>query len=697
MMKLKTGKTVIAAACATLIGSAMAQTADSAPDATLKSVTVTANKVEEKLKDVPQAVTLITGEALKEQGIRNIGDLVKEIPNMSSSYVYSNEVNFRGINASMFTNNNPVVFYIDGIPQSNRYSYEASLENVDRVEVLRGPQGTLYGKDSIGGVINIVTKTPQNAWTGYVGAEIGNQNAKELTFAANGALLKDQLYLSINGKAAGDDGWITNDYPGMNRDANRKREERFNVALLYKATPATQLRFNASHDDQSTYWIDGATAVGIPIHSFSRKDVEHVRFEQESVTKTVTDAQSLALRHDFGGMVMDAVLTHKGIKVDGDYDREFGDDPLYRGLANHQHATIDTQTQEIRFAGGKQGQLRWLAGLYLEQEKYRNTRYGMSTPTLYGNMDMNMPSTTESRSQAVFGQIMQPLSERLELTLGGRYQHIEKDFDASFYMQPLGTSGAPPVYVLKDASHAWNAFLPKAALSYDLTSQWKSYVSVAKGYLPGGYNYWPSSPVEADNRFKPQTSTNYEFGIRSDFGRLYLSAALFYMDIRDIHLYRWDMATNMAYTTNADKATSKGVELEASYMMNDHWEISGALGLARATYEDYPDAAVNGNYIEKTPAYTAKLGLQYTAGNGFYSRIDLRGQGKRYFDAENTVKDGAYATLDLKAGYKTGAWEYYGYIRNLTDTDYQAFVRPTDRLVLFGEPRRLGLGVRYSF
>lgn len=700
-------KTAIGAACATLATSAMAQQPDAVPEAALQAVTVTANKVEEKLKDVPQSVTLITGEALKEKGIRNVADLVREIPNLSSSFVYSNEINFRGINSSTFTNTNPVVIYIDGVPQSNRYAYEALLENVDRVEVLRGPQGTLYGKDSIGGVINIIAKTPKSTWSGQVGVEVANQGGRDLTLAVNGPLVKDQLFLTFSGKAAEQDGWIKNRYPGMDADANRAHEQRFNLGLLYKVSPKTQVRLSASHDDQTNYWVDGGLApLGSDYTAFSRSDARRASFDQKTVTKTKTDAQSLAFQHKFDGVALDAVVTNKSVKLDGDYDMDWGSLPLYDGLTQYQHLTTDTRTQEIRLSGGTAGQARWLVGLYFEQDKYRNERYGGQYPAAimgfpFGpglDIDIDVPSRTESATQALFGQVMMPLGKSLELTLGGRYQRIEKEFDGDFIMQPVGMTGYPPAYSLS-AEKRWTAFLPKAALSFDLSPSWKSYVSVAKGYLPGGFNYFPSSAVLADNQFEPQKSTNYEIGVRSDFGRLYLSASLFYMDIKDIHVYSYDPTGTNIYTSNAGKGTSKGAELEASYLIGDHWEISGALGLVRATYDEYNPSSNNGNRIERTPSYTAKVGLQYTAGNGFYARGDVRGQGKRYFNAENTFDDGAYTTVDLRAGYKTGPWEFYGYVRNLTDTEYRTSLDAMSNgtLVTFGEPRRLGLGARYSF
>ncbi len=700
-------KSAIAAACAALAGAAVAQTADSAQPQTLDTMTVTANKVEEKLKDVPQAVTLITGESLKDQGIRNIGDLVREVPNLSSTFVYSNDVNFRGINSSTFTNTNPVVIYVDGVPQSNRLAYDALLENVERIEVLRGPQGSLYGKDAIGGVINIITKTPTNTWGGQVGLDVANQSGREVVFSAHGPLVKDQLFATISGKAAADDGWITNHFPGANPNANRSDEQRFNLGLLYKLSGATQLRFNASHDNQNNYGASGGVVpTGEDYRAYTREMASQAKFDQPTFTKTQTDAQSLALQHKFATVTLDAIVTNKAIKMAGDYDIDWSSgNPIYDGLNQFQHIKMDTQTEELRLSGGQAGQTRWVAGLYFEQDKYQPTRYGMQYPGVAMgmpgvNLDMNAPSTTQSATQAVFGQVMVPLSKQWELTLGGRYQHIKKDFDAAMYTQPVGTTGAPPAISIQGASHTWNTFLPKAALSYEINSQWKSYVSVAKGYLPGGYNYWPSSSVEKDNRFGPQSSTNYEMGVRSDFGRLYFSASLYYMDIKDIHVYSFDRASGMIFTSNGGAGTSKGIELEANYLLNDHWELSGAVGLARATYDSYASAAVSpGNRIEKTPAYTAKIGIQYTAGNGFYARGDLRGQGKRYFNAENTLQDGAFTTVDLRVGYKTGAWDFYGYVRNLADTEYLTSVstQTSGNLVSFGEPRRIGVGMRYTF
>ncbi len=704
--KASSARSTVPVALCALLSSSLAlaqahQEVDESAVVALQAVTVTANKVEEKIKDVPQSVTLISGEALQEKGIRNVNDLMREIPNLWSAFAYYYaDVNIRGLNASTFTNTNPVVLYVDGVAQSNQFAYDALLENVERVEVLRGPQSSLYGKDALGGVVNIITKTPKGTWSGQIGAEGVNRGGKELSATVTGPLLSDRLFLSFSGKVTAQNGWVTNSWPGMKAHADRQSEQRFSLGLRYQVSPDTQIRFQAARDDLTKHWsYGGLVPTGGDYAAYTRDAAERARFDQASVTKTLTNMQSLAIEHKFGDVTLNAVTTNKSVQLDGEYDADFGADPRYRGMTMSAHSTIATQTQEVRLSAGKTGQTRWVGGFYLENGKYRNPRYGGQYLLGDGHaVDMDAVSTTKSGIQAVFGQVMLPVAQRLELTLGGRYQRIKKTIHADFYMQPVGTTGAPPLYSLA-ATKTWGAFLPKAALSLELTPRWKAYVSVAKGYMPGGYNYFPQSSDVAQNSFGPQTSINYEMGLRSDLGRLYLSAALFHMDIRDVHVYSYDASTGKISTSNAGRAASTGVELEAKYWLSDQWQISGALGLTKATYKQYPNPAVNGNTIEKTPAYTANIGLQYTAGNGLYGRVDLRGQGKRYFNPENTLANGAYATVDLKAGYKTGPWEFYGYVRNLTDARYLAYAAELGNgtLMTFGEPRRLGVGVRYSF
>ncbi len=667
----------------------------------LDTITVTANKMEENIEDIPQSVSVIDAATIENKGIQNISDVVKEIPNLSSSFLYSEDINFRGINSSILTNNNPVVLYIDGIPQSNRFAYDASLVNVERVEVLRGPQGTLYGKDAIGGVINVITKTPTNVCEGSVGIEYGSNNAMLGTLAANGPVVKDILFFGLNGRFAQDDGWVTNHYPGMDEDANGTSENTFGLNLLYTPTDRLSVRLILNSDYQKNDWVGGMLIpYGADPNSYSREDAEDVEFDQPTFTRTQSNAQALNIKYTFDAVILESVTTNKRVDIEADYDLDYGNDPLYADLIQFQYSTIDTRSQELRLSSKDKGGIRWVGGLYYENDVYTNDRYGAQYPGMFTgtpfDVDMDDVSETTSNTMAVFGQVMMPFADRWELTLGGRYQSIDKEIDSDFYYLPIGMSGPP--YNSYHGDHTWTIFLPKAALSYHLGDNTTVYASVSAGYLPGGFNHWAQQGGEEENRFDPQTSVDYEIGIKSTMNRLYIAANLFYMDIKDIHVYEYDL-TGMMRTSNAAGAHSLGAELEFTYLLTDRWDLSGALGLVQAEYDEYSDAVSDGNTIEKTPAYTARLGIQYTDPQGLYARCDLRSQGRTYYNAANSVNGESYYTADAKIGYKLDRWDMYTFVKNITDESYIAGVSEVGvgNVVSFGDPRTFGVGLRYTF
>jgi len=668
----------------------------------IEEITVTANKIIENPKDIPQSISVIDEYTVQDKGIKNVADIIKEIPNLSSSFLYSEDVNFRGLNSSTFTNNNPVVLYIDGIPQSNRYSFDASLSNVERVEVLRGPQGTIYGKDSIGAVINIITKTPKNYWQGTFNSEYASYNSMLGTFNLNGPILKDKFFIGINGKLSKDDGWITNHYPGNEEDANRKNEHKLGTNMVYKPNEKLDIKLTLSSDYQKNYWINGGLAPsGTNVYHYSRDDAEETNFDRDTYTKTQSDSQAINISYDLNPMLFNSVTTHKKIEMDGDYDFDWGNNPIFENLYQFQHSTIDNWTQELRLSSQNKTGIRWVAGLYYEKDTYSNDRYGMQYPGEFVgtpfDVDMDDVSETTSDTLAGFGQVIVPFAKKFEMTLGARYQEIEKEFDSNFYYLPIGMSG-DPAYTL-DAEHKWRSFLPKAGLSYKINDKWTTYISLASGYLPGGFNYWTMNGNEDDNRFDPQKSINYEIGLKSSFDRLNFNANVFYMDIKDIHVYEFNLNTGMIRTSNAGKAHSYGAELELNYMLTDRLELNSAFGIIQAEYDEYTSGEYDGNKIERTPSHTAKVGVQYTDPKGYYGRFDIRNQGKIYFNPSNNLQEESYTVADAKFGYKYYKWDIYGFVKNITDEEYVINIseQPPGNLVSFGERRLIGAGLRYSF
>jgi len=665
----------------------------------LDKVMVTANKIEENIQEVPQSITVIDGVILEEKGIKNIEGIIKEIPNMHIMPDHGSAVNFRGLNASMFTNNNPIVIYIDGVPTSDRYLFDSSLENVERVEVLRGPQGTLYGKDAIGGVINIVTKTPTNETTGSIGFEYGSWNSIRGTLNLNTPIINDKLFFNLSADIDNKDDWITNTYYNDD-EASKNESSKYSTSLFYKATDKLSMKLVLKREDEKNYWENSHGILGsvTSLNGFSRDSAENVSFDVPTLEDLDINIQSFNVIYDADNYTLQSVTTHKDSKLYGTYEGDFSSGTPYDGSTMFNNTDTDEYTQELRISNKQSEGIRWVAGVYLDTHERKQGPYGqdfkyMGMDYMYGNA----MSTSDSDTKAIFAQAMIPLSKDFELTLGGRYQKIKKNIDITMqnYMMGMGS------YTFDlDAEKTWNVFIPKVALAYKANENFTPYISISKGYMPGGFNYYASSAVVEENTFEPQISTNYEAGIKGKIGNLNYTASIFRMNIDDIHVFK--IVANQYITDNAEKAHSQGIEFDFTYFPNETLEISGSLGLIDAEYDAYNTgtADFSGKEIENTPSHTLSLGIAYYDPQGYYARTDIKSVGDVAFYGNNTyVKEDNYTTVDLKLGYRFNNWDVYAYAKNLTDKEYIQAYRANSMFAVagFGDPRSFGVGLKYKF
>ncbi|MGH1600784.1 TonB-dependent receptor [Campylobacter majalis] len=672
-----------------------------ASDVKLNEIMVSANKMEENIKNVAQSISVLDEDIIEQRRIKSVNDIIKEVPNLNSSvFVSKTRVNFRGINQSEFTNSNPVTVYIDGIPQSSTYgNYNAFLTDVERVEILRGPQGALYGKDSIGGVINIITKEPQNEWSGNLGAEYGSYNYLNLSSNANGAIIDDKLFLNLGGVLSSDDGWIKNDYNG-DKKANKNRSYKFNTMLTAKPLDRLTLRLTLSADKQKDYFYKGGTAF---LGKITRDQAKHANFDMPSSTDSKSFAQTLGLEYEFDKIKLTSLTTHKSSTANGMYDADYGAGNLNDGLTQWQNVKIDTITQELRLNSLGDDRFKWVAGVYFEKEKTENKAMGqefyMDPPGMSSNAQ-DAPAKFDATTMAVFALANYEIIDGLTLSAGGRYQQIKKDMDLKMRYQTPNPAWGMVDYDYKDEAK-WRKFLPKLGVVYALNDDLSVFANYSMGYLAGGHNYF-STQDHPKNKFEPQTSNNYELGIRGNAfnNALRFSLSAFYMDIKDIHTYSI-VPPNLYLTDNGGKATSKGVELEALYRLNNEIDISGSFAILDTKYKEYiGNEIAKGKKIQYSPKYSATFGISYTHPSGFYARLDANAKGETYFDAMNSQKQKAWLSADTRIGYRFKDFDIYGYVTNITNEEYvQTYMEHSGRygMVHFNDPRKFGLGVRYSF
>lgn len=646
----------------------------------LESITVTANKMEENPQDIPMSITSFDEIEILDRSIKQTSDIFQRIPNihmtkMGPVGLSENIASIRGI-TSFMTGGSVFGFFVDEVFCP---SADINLVDVQRIEVLRGPQGTLYGNNTEAAVINIITKDPENEWAGDISLSYGNYNTIETVLAGGGALVEEKLFLRLAGKFSSADGYFNNTVDDDD-EVNEGETYDGRISLRYKPSEKLTADLKVNLQSYDTNYAEFSTFDKVMDGDFDISVNDPGKVDNDFASG------SLKIAYDMKNVRLTSITT--ALNDDSSYGNDV-DFTAYDYLGFEAGTDRSLYTEELRLNSLSASPLKWTAGVYLYTGEEDGSiffdlkPYGVRSEQ-YGN--------TDSTGMAVFGQADYTI-DRFVITAGLRYEHEEKDYDYEWKGGAL--VGYTPC--AGSSEEDFDALLPKLALTYHATDNFRPYASVARGFKSGGFNL-SSDPGEA---YDSEYTWNYEVGFKSELfdNKVQLNAALFYIDWEDLQVEQPSYPDYII--KNAAEATSKGAELELSVRPVTGLEIYGSVGYVDATFDEYTLDGVDysDKDIPNSPSHTYSLGSTYRFCEHWMVNAEINGTGTIYYEADNVKSQDSYRIVDLKAGYEADKFDVYLWGRNLFDEAYatRAFEMSNEWWARAGDPLTCGVTFRYRF
>jgi iron complex outermembrane receptor protein len=656
----------------------------------LKQYVVTADKMNTDVQSLPSSVTVLSADSMETRNITSTKDIFTTAPNMyyiksgTDAYVGDSFASIRGITS--FMSGAPVLgVYVDDVYLPG---YEIPLFDIEKTEVLRGPQATLYGRNSQGGVISIYTKEPSRTeWEGKVAQTFGNYNTSTSTGLISGPI-DDDWSMRAGAQYEYTDGFSRN-YDG-DRDINKHRNWSAQGAVDWH--PNDSFKFTLNLDGQD---YDGNNAE-LQDYSSIQSSAHEVDVDWAGVARKLAGGVSGRAEYKFNSMKFLSITAVRQTNTQSDQDMDFTRQDITRYDIDISNSLI---TQEFRLqSDDKKDKLQWLVGSFLFSED-EDLRYeylaGKDDPTVPGE-HYRQDGDTDTKGFAFFGQGVYALGD-LDITLGLRYDYESKSFDYEHWASAGMITNWGMTNVSGDANNSYGVWLPKVALGWHATDNIMPYASISRGYRSGGFNL-TQTPGKA---YDPEFTWNYEAGLKTTWldKTLKFNLAMFYIDWTDIQVMQPQFPDFTI--TNAGKAVSEGFEVETSWLPVPSLELFANAGYTHAYFTDYSDDA--GDYSNKNvtnvPEYTVSAGATYRFLEHFMINGDYSAVGPMYYDAANTVRQNLYHLVNAKVGYEGDQFDFYVWGKNLLNQKYatRAFEMDAQWYGRAGDPLTVGFTLDYRF
>jgi iron complex outermembrane receptor protein len=678
-----------------------------------EAIVVTARKREETLQNVPVAVTAVSGDIIEKRGFQQIKDVAQLTPSLNTNSDSTGRVfiAIRGIGTTLVGTVQPGVgIFIDGIYQPNTAYLNNPLVDVQRVEVLRGPQGTLYGKNTLGGAINVVTRQPSNKFEGRAGGSYaGPDHAWDAFASVSGPIVADRVQFGLAASHTEHDGFIRNSQ--LHTDANPLNMDSLNGTLRILPGSDVVLTVKGYYD-----WVKGGN---IPYsHITGTTDYSRtVNLSAENIQKYTYKGANAKMQFPIAGADTNVTWTgaydqRNGFAPDLDGDFNAFDFARQRGRDR-----LKTTTTELRFDSNWSSTISTLFGLFYSHESLSGvtdqvTHLG-AWPVL------GLPFTQFSRTidrrkgdtYAAYGNIFWRPSPEWEAAIGLRLDHEKRvaggELGASdAFLDPLGTiplSDEPEIETdaINEQHIKSTQLLPKFTLTRHWSPNFMTYGSVAKGFRGGGFN-GPTAPI-GQRTYKGDSAWTYELGSKYSMGRkLSLAGALFYNDYKDfIGLNQFVLGTTGSPVTvdlNTGDVKSYGAELEFSYRPLPQWTITGGGSYVHARISNFDGLQeatgiphLGSKRLPFQPDFTGNINSDYVVpvGNGnltFTAGVVAKGSRVGASLNQNTASVlKGYALVNGALTYSVGGVEVGAFVNNLFNKKYmESFIERTTLANVFG-------------
>ncbi|MAT95468.1 MAG: TonB-dependent receptor [Halioglobus sp.] len=735
-MKFRTGISLTSAATILLL-TAPVQAQRSSPGLILEEVIVTATKREENLQDVPVAVTALSADSIKEAQIHSSAQLTQLVPSLTlqrGSDSRESSFNIRGVGTQSFSigTEPSVSTMLDGVVMGRSGQAFMELMDIQRVEVLRGPQGTLFGKNSTAGVVHIITKQPSDEHSGEIMAMAQSDEEYRAGFTVSGPLTSDLGYrLTASGNDLDD--YTKNFYDG--EDYNGYHNWTARGKLRWAPTDDLDFTLSADYGDQECKctvapigylepWDGNEEEVQDILDLISPvvPSDDNTEVNINNVPKSESDQWGTSLEANWalGDYTLTSITAARAYDIDGNSNDDYDGQPItVIGLSQTGDTSQDQFTQELRITSPDEGPVTYVAGLYyFDQSVDRKFERSLSSGTGALISSGVASFTADTTNWAAFGEAIWAFSDAWRLVFGGRYTNDDVSFDYRRSRDGLPI-GIPDPVDPSSGSTDEDDFSGKLALQWDFNADSMAYLTYAQGYKGPAFDLTFESDPETQDRVDPETSDSWELGMKSTWfdGRAMLNAAVFYSKYDDFQAEGFfdsdglpncppdnltcdpDDDPGAFILINAGKVTTQGVELDFQAALTENLRITGGLSYIDTKIDEYPNGPcsngqtyreecdlsqdLSGGELPYTPEWKGNLTASY-----FWTRDSLfdvvfigamHGQDEvQYSLAQDKYAIGdAYTIFDASVVFKDHSerWEATLFVKNLTDEFYVANIR----------------------